>query len=139
MEEKKFERKKVPMTPGYGLRDWYNIVESGKNMSGVEGEVEVNDGELKKHNKEEDAWIAINGKVYNMTEYLKFHPGGKNVLLSTAGQDGTERFSMLFFHSFSLLHLLPLPFFSLTTKEAFHSWVNYEFILSKCYVGKLVK
>ena len=99
------------MTPGYGLRDWYNIVESGKNMSGVEGEMEVNDGELKKHNKEEDAWIAINGKVYNMTEYLKFHPGGKNVLLSTAGQDGTERFSMLFFIHFHCFIFYLSPFF----------------------------
>ncbi len=32
--------------------------------------------ELALHNTDEDAWTAINGKVYNMTPYMDFHPGG---------------------------------------------------------------
>lgn len=47
---------------------------------------------LKLHNKKNDAWTAIHGKVYNMTAYLPFHPGGENELMRSAGRDGTKLF-----------------------------------------------
>ena len=31
--------------------------------------------ELEQHNKEDDLWIAVDGKVYDMTKYHKVHPG----------------------------------------------------------------
>lgn len=31
--------------------------------------------ELKEHTTEEDCWLAIHGKVYNVTEFLDEHPG----------------------------------------------------------------
>ena len=48
--------------------------------------------ELKKHNTREDAWSAFYGKVYNITPYLRFHPGGEDELLRVAGRDGTRLF-----------------------------------------------
>ena len=48
---------------------------------------------LKTHNKKDDAWTAINGKVYNVTPYLSFHPGGEKELMRVAGRDGTKLFS----------------------------------------------
>ncbi|OII72489.1 flavohemoprotein [Cryptosporidium ubiquitum] len=33
--------------------------------------------ELKIHNKQEDCWISYRGKVYDITKYLQFHPGGR--------------------------------------------------------------
>lgn len=47
---------------------------------------------LKTHNKRSDAWSAFNGKVYNITPYLAFHPGGERELMRVAGRDGTELF-----------------------------------------------
>ena len=47
---------------------------------------------LKMHNKKEDAWTAINGKVYNITPYLPYHPGGEKELMRVAGRDGTKLF-----------------------------------------------
>jgi cytochrome b involved in lipid metabolism len=46
-----------------------------------------------KHNKPGDAWSAFNGKVYNLTEYARFHPGGEKELMRCAGRDGTKLFS----------------------------------------------
>lgn len=48
--------------------------------------------ELEKHNKEGDLWISIQGKVYNVTTWLKDHPGGDLPLLNLAGQDATDAF-----------------------------------------------
>ena len=30
---------------------------------------------------EDDAWLSLDGIVYNVTPYLKHHPGGKDKLL----------------------------------------------------------
>ena len=49
---------------------------------------------LKQHNKRDDAWSAFNGKVYNITPYLSYHPGGEKELLRVAGRDGTKLFGM---------------------------------------------
>lgn len=40
-----------------------------------------------------DAWTALDGIVYNITPYLRFHPGGAKEMLRTAGRDGTKLFS----------------------------------------------
>ncbi|KAI3859780.1 hypothetical protein MKW92_047297 [Papaver armeniacum] len=48
--------------------------------------------ELSKHNKPGDLWISIQGKVYNVTNWLKDHPGGDAPLLNLAGQDVTDAF-----------------------------------------------
>lgn len=48
--------------------------------------------ELKKHNRSEDLWISIQGKVYDVTEWAKKHPGGDVVLLNLGGQDVTDAF-----------------------------------------------
>ena len=41
--------------------------------------------DLAKHTSEEDCWITIHGKVYNVTEYLMDHPGGMDVMMEHAG------------------------------------------------------
>jgi cytochrome b involved in lipid metabolism len=49
---------------------------------------------LRLHNKRDDAWAAFSGKVYNITPYLAFHPGGEKELMRVAGRDGTKLFGM---------------------------------------------
>ena len=50
--------------------------------------------ELEKHNSEGDLWIAVEGKVYDMTAYHKMHPGfgGPGIILKNAGMDATSGF-----------------------------------------------
>ncbi len=43
--------------------------------------------EVKKHNEEKDCWIIANNYVYDVTEFLDNHPGGKKTILNKAGQD----------------------------------------------------
>ncbi|KAL2468764.1 Delta(8)-fatty-acid desaturase 2 [Forsythia ovata] len=52
----------------------------------------ITSDELKNHTKATDLWISIQGKVYNVTNWAKEHPGGDIPLLNLAGQDVTDAF-----------------------------------------------
>lgn len=39
-----------------------------------------------------DAWTEYQGKVYNITPYLPFHPGGPTELMKGAGRDVAKLF-----------------------------------------------
>ncbi|KAJ5928823.1 hypothetical protein N7466_007779 [Penicillium verhagenii] len=41
------------------------------------------------HKSRNDLWVAIHGKVYDVTKYVQDHPGGADVLIDVAGQDAT--------------------------------------------------
>ncbi|WPH04833.1 Hypothetical protein R9X50_00773000 [Acrodontium crateriforme] len=51
--------------------------------------------ELGKHTTKKDLWIAIHGKVYDVTSYSEDHPGGVDSLVEVAGSDATEEFEDL--------------------------------------------
>ncbi|RIB08059.1 cytochrome b5-like heme/steroid binding domain-containing protein [Gigaspora rosea] len=107
-------RKKVILEPGHSALDWARLKNSNVNMGGVYEIRKYTLDELKLHKTKNDAWTAINGKIYNITPYLKFHPGGEKELMRTAGKDGTKLFMDI------------------------HPWVNYDLMLDKCFVGFLV-
>jgi len=48
--------------------------------------------ELAQHNQDNDTWFAINGHVYDASEYLKEHPGGRDSIISASGDDASEDF-----------------------------------------------
>lgn len=47
--------------------------------------------ELSTHNTEKDAWIAIDGIVYDISNFIPNHPGGA-AILKGIGTDATELF-----------------------------------------------
>lgn len=51
--------------------------------------------EISIHNTENDIWIVINGIVYDVTDFVDKHPGGKSMLLNVAGTDATDYFEAL--------------------------------------------
>ena len=46
--------------------------------------------EIAKHKEEEDCWLVIHGKVYDVTPYLDEHPGGPEIMVSNAGAEAGE-------------------------------------------------
>ncbi len=48
--------------------------------------------DVAQHATQPDCWMAIEGKVYNVTSYVDKHPGGKAILLG-CGKDATILFN----------------------------------------------
>ncbi|CAI2164103.1 5458_t:CDS:2 [Funneliformis geosporum] len=98
-------RQKIALEPGCSPLDWANLTSSGANLRGVSEIRKYTINEVNHHKTKEDAWTVFNGKIYNITPYIKFHPGGEKELMRSA--------------------------------VSTHSWINYEFMLEKCFVGFL--
>uniref|UniRef100_A0A6B2LTL4 Cytochrome b5 heme-binding domain-containing protein n=1 Tax=Arcella intermedia TaxID=1963864 RepID=A0A6B2LTL4_9EUKA len=49
--------------------------------------------EVVKHDKTTDGWVIIDGKVYNVTTWLPYHPGGEEIIEKLLGKDATTEFN----------------------------------------------
>jgi len=55
--------------------------------------------EVAKHNTPDNCWVAIDSKVYDITNFFDSHPGGKEYLALAAGRDATDLFHS--YHTFT--------------------------------------
>ncbi|KFD50571.1 cytochrome b5-like Heme/Steroid binding domain protein [Trichuris suis] len=93
---------------------WKEFVSNLEDPSGTGGKLlSVTTEMLKDHSTPDDLWILLDGKVYNITHYLRFHPGGSEALINAIGKDGKPAVQC-------------------------HIWVNCHSILERCLVGYFV-
>lgn len=52
--------------------------------------------EVSQHNTPQSCWLAVRGKVYDVTSFVQKHPGGVSAILKHGGEEATEHFA---FHS----------------------------------------
>jgi cytochrome b involved in lipid metabolism len=48
---------------------------------------------VKENNSATSCWSAIHGNVYNLTQWIKSHPGGASAITGLCGTDGTASFN----------------------------------------------
>ncbi|VFR03375.1 unnamed protein product [Cuscuta campestris] len=109
-------RAKVPFEKGYSQMDWLKLTRTNPDLAGLKGKSNkrlISMREVKQHQTEGSMWTVLKGSVYNITPYMKFHPGGIDMLMKAVGKDCTPLFNK------------------------YHAWVNAEFLLEKCLVGIL--
>lgn len=46
-----------------------------------------------KHNNEQSCWTVVDGKVYDVTQWIGQHPGGRQRILNLCGKDGSADFT----------------------------------------------
>ncbi len=49
--------------------------------------------DVAQHTNAQSCWTAINGGVYDVTAWIKKHPGGQQAILSLCGKDGSAFFN----------------------------------------------
>jgi hypothetical protein len=49
-------------------------------------------GDVAKHSTDSDCWMAIENKVYDVSQFVSKHPGGKTIL-NGCGKDATTLFN----------------------------------------------
>jgi hypothetical protein len=59
--------------------------ESGANVA-------LTAAEVAKHNSSSDCWLIIENKVYDVSEYLGTHPGGRDIIIQYCGTEATHAF-----------------------------------------------
>lgn len=116
--------KKVLLDPGHSPLDWAYLTQNPPTPTYLRGDsappnlIRIPPSLLRHQNgrKGKEAWGVWQGKVYNLTPYMKFHPGGVDELMKAAGRekDGERLFLEV------------------------HPWVSWESMLSECLVGILV-
>lgn len=109
-------RAKVPFEKGYSQVDWLKLTRTHPDLAGLNGLSNrrlISMSEVKQHQTEESMWTVLKGRVYNISPYMKFHPGGVDMLMKAVGKDCTSLFNK------------------------YHAWVNADFLLEKCLVGIL--
>ncbi len=73
-------------------------VQSGTNSSSISGNgssasIILSSSEIGKHSSASDCWFIISGKVYDVTSYLPYHPGGPGLIMPYCGGDATTAFA----------------------------------------------
>ena len=112
---KKNTRKKVSLAPGHSQSDWLAFSAAHPITDEKAATRRITIEELQEHNRKDDAWIALHGKVYCVTEFIEYHPGGAEILLHACGKDGTELWNR------------------------YHPWLSIDGFLGNRFLGFLVK
>merc|ERR550514_1737060 len=69
--------------------------EKKEKKSGGGGDGGMTKEEVAKHVTNTDCWVILHGRVLNVTNFLKEHPGGELAIMTFAGKDATEEFDMI--------------------------------------------
>ena len=97
-------RSQVGLRKGFGLSDWNRLLKSSNDLAQRKGRElrKIKWDEIRQHNSVFDGWMVLKGKVYYISPYLAYHPGGENILKKILGKDGTALY------------------------ERYHRWVNED-------------
>lgn len=48
--------------------------------------------QIARHDRPEDCWIVVRGKVYDVTRYIPSHPASRQTITDQCGKDSTSAF-----------------------------------------------
>jgi sulfite reductase (NADPH) flavoprotein alpha-component len=154
-----------PAGDGDGRRHVRQLIGSGRLLldvftttaparaPGPLGERTVPASELVTRNDDEGGyWMAIDGAVYDVTEFRHLHPGGPHILVESAGTDATDEYRAVLHHlngevdamlsmcKVGLLQRLRLGqawgiaaatgrFLHVTVHDLYRAWVRYAYLV----------
>jgi len=89
---------------------------------------------IEHNNSAKGYWVAINQKVYDLTEFKEIHPGGDKIITDNAGRDATHEFERANHHKskeimsmlsiYCIGNLRKVNFESEILRVQYQDWVN---------------
>jgi cytochrome b involved in lipid metabolism len=73
--------------------DLKGVINTDTRSQGNAREVTFTMTDVAKHGSAESCYSAINGGVYDLTNWIDKHPGGSKAILSLCGKDGSDSFN----------------------------------------------
>ena len=94
----------------FGLSEWNRLLRTSKDLAQLKGQPlrRIPMSEIRQHDSLYDGWIALRGKVYRLSPYFPYHPGGESILKKVLGRDATSLF------------------------DKYHRWVNVDGCVFSC-------
>jgi cytochrome b involved in lipid metabolism len=88
----------------FGMADWTRLLANSKDLAQRKGQPlrRIRWEEIRQHATVHDGWIVLKNKVYNISPYMVYHPGGESILKLVLGKDATPLF------------------------DKYHRWINEE-------------
>ncbi|GJQ84112.1 hypothetical protein Trydic_g12085 [Trypoxylus dichotomus] len=80
----------------------FNYVNSNGKLRNENTPEEFSLEEIADHDNVRDCWIVVYDRIYDITGFIKEHPGGADVLLEHAGRDATIAFRSTGHSSFAI-------------------------------------
>lgn len=79
----------------FGLSEWMRLLASSKDLAQRKGKPlrKIRWDEIRQHKSIHDGWIVLKNKVYFISPYVAYHPGGKVILMGVLGKDATTLFN----------------------------------------------
>jgi uncharacterized membrane protein len=72
---------------------WKSRIAGGEEVSAGSSTGTITMDEVFAHNTPQDCWSVVNGKVYDLTQWIDKHPGGAVIIKSLCGKDGSAGFN----------------------------------------------
>lgn len=107
-------RRKTALRKGFGLADWNQLVRKSTDLAQLRGQPvrrRIAWSEIKQHKDPHDGWVVLKGKVYRLSPYTAYHPGGERILQKVLGKDVTALY------------------------DKYHRWVNEDGLIGKLLIG----
>jgi len=83
-----YEQGKDATTPDAGTPDVRAVADAV-----AQGATVWNEALVAQHSATDDCWIIVNGGIYDVTEFVPFHPGGEQAILPYCGKEASEAFT----------------------------------------------
>jgi Cytochrome b5-like Heme/Steroid binding domain len=101
-------------TGRFGWSDWTRLLAASKDLAQRRGQPlrrDISWSEIQQHRHVHDGWVVLKQKVYRLSPYLPYHPGGEAILKGVLGKDATALF------------------------DKYHRWVNEDGLIGALLLG----
>ena len=100
-ESQKSEGASLPSETWAGEHRWHEfgarkirqqLATDASTSTSLSSLVPISSEELARHRSVGDGWVAVRGLVFDVSEFLSYHPGGVRTLMGVLGIDATDQF-----------------------------------------------